>query len=138
MMLKGIERSLKSYGYQSYDFDSSFIQQMLISRLGDPRFFCMLAKQHGVPVGGLCASVTNFIMCKEAYADDHFLYILPEHRKSMRIITTLVAEYEKWGKELGLKAVRLTQTNGYKPDKFAKLAKYLGYEHIGSINQKEL
>lgn len=138
MMLVGIERCVKSYGYSKLHFDNELIRNMLIGNINNKNFFCTIAISEGVPIGGLCASVQRHIMSPEVYAEDHFLYIIPEYQAKLGISTALVAEYEKWGRERNIKRLRLTQSNGNKPEKFTRFAKHFGFELLGGIHEKEL
>ena len=138
MMLVGIKRCVMSYGYVDRIYDDTHIRNMLTGNVNNKNFFCHLAIKDGVPIGGLCASVQRYIMSPEPYAEDHFLYIIPEYQSRLRVSTELVAKYVEWAKSRNLQRIRLTQSNGNKPEKFTKFAKHFGFELLGGIHERAL
>lgn len=136
-MISKLRTLLSDYHYGDIMFDPQVVEDMLIGNLNNLMFFCNVVEHEGQIVGCMAGEVARFRFSKQVYATDHITYINPDHR-SLPLITGLVKSYVAWAKERRVKQIRWGQSTGYKMDKFAILAKRLGFTQIGTQFNMEL
>ncbi len=136
-MIKKLKVLLSEYHYGDIAYDPQVVEDLLIGNLNNSMFFCNIIEEDGEMVGVMSGEVARFKFSKQVYATDNITYIFKEHR-SLTAITALVKSYVAWAKERKVKQIRWGQSTGYKMDKFAILAKRLGFEQIGAQFSMEL
>lgn len=136
-MLRYLKAGLEQFHYKNIDFSGTKVQQILEGNVNNKAFFCNIVEDDGVVAGALCASCVEFMFSREVFAQDHITYIREGHR-SLAAITALVRSYVVWAKERRVRQVRWSQSTGFKIEKFAVLAKRLGFEQIGTHFSMEI
>jgi GNAT superfamily N-acetyltransferase len=126
-----LELGLKDYHYGARTFAPQKVADLLLGNLRNPSFGCWVVEKDGVVGGALVAGIYEYVHSYEVYAEPYITLILPEFR-GLAAITGLVAEYVRWAKSRGAVQIRWGQSSGYKVEKFAILAKRLGFEQIGT------
>lgn len=127
----------ESPNYKTIDYNRAKMEHVLRQNANSKSFFCDLAFDEDKLIGGLCATTAEYTFSKEVYGHDLIFYII-EHKRSLRLATELVDSYIKWGKERGLREVRLASSTGIKSEKFNKLCEHLGFKSLGSIYSMEV
>lgn len=130
-MVELLEEGLKDYGtYAKILYDPNTVGDRLIGNLRNPSFFCHVVDD-GEIGGALCGSIVEYMFSHEVYAEHHITYIREGHR-SLKAITGLVTNYKSWAKSRDARQIRWGQSTGFKMEKFAVLAKRLGFTQIGT------
>lgn len=137
VLIAKLKLLLSEYHYGDVEFDEQIIQDLLIGNLNNSMFFGNVLEEDGEIVGFMGGEVVRFRFSKAVYATDLITYIFAEHR-SLKVITALVRSYIAWAKERRVKQIRWGQSTGYKMDKFALLAKRLGFTQIGTAFNMEI
>lgn len=138
IMTSRIEDFLKeSETFKDVLYDRGKIELMLRGNLNAKSFFCDVAIVDNEVIGGLCAVTAEYTFSREVYGHDLIFYIT-ESKRSLRLATELVASYIQWGKDRGLREIRLASTTGIKTEKFNKLCEYVGFKPLGSIYSMEV
>lgn len=133
-----LAEGLRQFHYAGIDFSYKKLENLLVGNLRNPSFFCdVVIADDGQIAGALCASVQEFMFSHEVYAEHHVTYIREEYR-SLKAVTGLVMRYVAWARKRDARQVRWGQSTGYKMDKFAVLAKRLGFTQIGTNWSMEL
>lgn len=136
-MIDKLKKLLSEYHYGDVRYDPQVVEDLLIGNLNNSMFFCNVIEVDGDIVGCMSGEVVRFRFSKQVYATDNITYIFEEHR-SLAAITGLVKSYVAWAKERKVQQVRWGQSTGYKMDKFALLAKRLGFTQIGTQFNMEI
>jgi len=128
----------ESVTFKDILYDREKISLLLKHNINSKSFFCNVAvDDNDKVVGGLCATVCSYTFSNEVYGMDLLFYI-SESKRSLRLATELVASYIQWGKDRGLREIRLASTTGVKTEKFNKLCEYVGFKPLGSIYSMEV
>lgn len=134
-MLDHIELALSVTQFRDIEFSREKMRRLLEHNHNNSQFFAALAvSDDGEIIGGICASVQQFIFSYEVVSVDHFFYVTPSNRK-LRVATELVEAYKKWAKIRKVRRVQLSNSMGVEMDRFALLAVKLGFEQMGTIHQ---
>lgn len=136
-MISSLKVLLSEYHYGDIMYDPQVVEDLLVGNLNNSMFFCNVLEVDGKIVGCMSAEVARFRFSKQVYATDNITYIFPQYR-SLAAITGLVRSYVAWAKERKVRQVRWGQSTGFKMDKFASLAKRLGFEQIGAQFMMEI
>lgn len=133
-----LEEGLKLFHYRKIDFDPDKVADQLHGNINSLYHFCdVVVSDEGEIGGALCGSIVEFMFSREVYAEHHITYIRDGH-KSLKAITGLVTNYVSWAKGMGARQVRWGQSTGFKMEKFAVLAKRLGFTQIGTSWNMEI
>ncbi len=137
-MTQLLAEGLREFHYAGIDFSYRKIKDLLEGNVRNPSFFCDVLVTDDVQIAGaLCASVQEFMFSHEIYTEHHITYIREGYR-SLKAITGLVMRYRAWARKRQARQVRWGQSTGYKMDKFAVLARRLGFTQIGTNWSMEL
>lgn len=136
LMLDHVEQFLEQSGnYQGLPFDRDKLRRMLVSNVSNIRFFCTVAvNDSDIVIGGLAATVQEYTFSKAVFAADLIFYV-PQDKRSLKLATELVEQYVAWGKQRGVKELRLANSTGVKPAAYAKLCERFGFSYLGPIYQ---
>lgn len=136
-MVSILEKHLKDTTYRNVAFSKEKMTDVLRGNLNNIQFFSILAIEDEEIIGGMTAVISSPYFSYEAFANDLFLYIIPEKR-SLKLATALVAKYVEWAKARKVKRIQLANSMGVNVEGFAKLAKRLGFEQTGTIHVMEI
>lgn len=136
-MMALVEKDLKTTIYGKMHFNRDKLGDTLRGNVNNTQVFGDVADEGGVIIGGMIATIGSPMFTKEVIAYDHFLYIEPS-RRSLKLATELVGNYVAWAKERRVHRAMLGNSLGRDIDNFARLAKRLGFEQVGTIHSMEI
>lgn len=132
VLVKLLQEGLASYHYGKVRYSAEKVADKLNANVRNPAFFCHLVEtDSGEIAGALAAEIVEYAFSYEAFAHPHITYIR-EGFATLKGITGLVAEYKKWAVKMGASEIYWGQSTGYKMDKFAILARRLGFTQVGT------
>ena len=138
LMVRTLKTALKDYHYGTMYYDERKVSALLVGNEFNIAFFCnVLTNDKDEPVGALSASAVPYMTSNDLYAQDHIFFILPEYR-SLKSATALVASYKAWAVERKVRDARLSQSTGFKMEKYAKFIQRMGFSQIGTVNRMEI
>lgn len=113
------------------------VQDLLVGNERNLMFFCHVALKDQEIIGCLCASIGTYVFSYEAYAFDHIMLVLPEHR-SILVTTGLVEAYVAWARERRVKRVLLRNVTGKNVETFSRMAERFEFKMVGTYHEREL
>lgn len=136
-MIEILKKDLTDTTYKDVAFDYNKIMGVLVSNVENSLFFGNLMFEDDQMIGAMFATLSATIFSNELAAYDTIFYLIPEKR-SLKRATALVENYISWAKERNVKKVVLSNSMGRDVEKFAQLAKLLGFTQVGTIHHMEL
>lgn len=134
-ILDVVQVSLSVTQFRDIHFSREKLGRLLESNVNNSLIFVSIAvEDNGEIVGIISASVNQFIFSYEVVIVDHIFYVKPG-RRGLKIATGLVGAYLEWAKERKPRRIQLSNSMGNKIEGFAKLAKRLGFDQVGTIHQ---
>jgi GNAT superfamily N-acetyltransferase len=100
--------------------------------------YCFFVSENKGKIDGfLIGSVCEYVFGHDLLAEEHLMYVLPEHRNGTTGVR-LMRAFEQWGTEKGAKALSFSP-NAFGPDpRWHSFTKRLGYDHSGFMYRKYL
>jgi len=116
--------------------EAKLIAQLEASHSMPDTVYFRLAVRGEEVLGGFFGVVSTVYFTQEKAARDMAWFVTRDHRGS-RAALLLVADFERWGKERGIRKFFLGQSTGVNVETTTRLYEHLGYRVIGVNTVKE-
>jgi N-acetylglutamate synthase-like GNAT family acetyltransferase len=138
VILDLIAESISQTIYKDIKMDGTKMTDILVGNENNILFHGNVVEDDdGKIIGCFCATLGSRMWTKEVFAFDQLFYV-KEGQRNARVATSLVAAYRDWAKERKVRKAFLANSMGLNVETFARLAKSLGFEQVGSIHQMEI
>lgn len=125
------EMHAESPNYAEVPFnDAKFIQQCELSLTMQDNVYLRLALTDGEVIGGFFGVIGGSFFSDEISCKDLAWFITKSRRGSIAALR-LVADFEQWGLDRGVRKFYLGESTGVNMEATAKLYEHLGYTIVG-------
>jgi len=132
-MIDLLKEGLDRFHYGNIQYSRQKVEDLLVGNIRNPQFFChVIVEDDGVVAGALAAEIVEYSFSYEAFAQPRITYIREGH-SSLKGITGLVAAYKQWAIKMGAREIMMSQSTGFKMDKFAKFMQRQGFSQLGTM-----
>ena len=114
--------------HKVFDRDKAlaFLNKALVT--GHPVIF--VAEVQNDIHGALVASVNEYTFTSGLFVDQRVLYVRPDKRGT-RAAANLIKEFLAWGQSIGAEEATFGVSNGFQPERTAKLFELFGAKRVG-------
>lgn len=127
---------VRSPAYERIAFNSGRLVDFIQMLIDEPGGMAIVARNDaGIAVGGMLAMATPLPWSDTLSASDLGLYVDPYITGSGRAGIRLISHYVGWAQGLGVPPdlIRLAESSGIAPQRFARLCTALGFVQCGSV-----
>lgn len=113
------------------DFRPDLVEKAFVASVatGDP--LGLVAEDDSGLVGYLMARVYEYSFASGVFVSQEVVFVKPDKRGT-RAAVKLLREYIRWGEEdVGAREILFGISNGFKPERTARLFEHLGAERVG-------
>lgn len=133
VMIDLLREGLSGFHYGRVHYSSNKVSDLLHGNLRNPQFFChVFVEDDGTLAGGLAAELVEYSFSYEAFAQPRITYIREGH-SSLKGVMELMAAYKAWAIKMGAHEIMMSQSTGFKMEKFAKFMQRQGFVQIGTM-----
>lgn len=118
--------------YRVLEFAPEEVAAMCYKAIDDYSMLAIVAEVDGKIVGMVGAYMTRYQYGYALVAQDHVVYVHPDHRGSLAFYKMIV-NYVTWARQKGAEMVFVAQTTGENQEKIEQLYTRIGFEKVGSL-----
>lgn len=132
------EMHAESSTHRSLPLDEvKLVQQLRASHSMPDTVYFRLAVRGDEVLGGFFGQISTVYFSQERVAKD-LAWFVTRNQRGSRAALLLVADFERWGQERGIRKFMLGQSTGVNVETTATLYEHLGYRVVGFNTVKEI
>lgn len=117
------------------EFRRDMAQQELTRSLETAHPTIFVAEDAGEVVGYIACSLNEYTFTSGVFVSQEVIYVRPDKRGT-RAAVRLIKEFLRWGEVVGAREWTFGVSNGFHPERTAKLFEHFGAERVGVYLKK--